>query len=237
MITEQTVFILGAGASAPYEYPTGAGLKDVICNRYQELYKFLTPQRHTEEDIKYAIENKSSQFIEAYRDAPIDMIDSFLESNANHPYFPQIGKNLIALSILRAEKESKFGLDMTKNQELDWYKNLFNLMYVKGSDGYLAFKENKVDFITFNYDRSLEYFLWHSLRTIYSSLDTRDHTPLDLIPFKFIHVYGKIDNFPWEDPPGNEYKSNYNFTDAVNTADNIKLIHERDLAKAQHTAS
>jgi hypothetical protein len=52
-----------------------------------------------------------------------------------------------------------------KNMDRDWYKELFNLMdeKLRGPDAYLDFKENKVDFITFNYDRSLEYFLCHSI--------------------------------------------------------------------------
>jgi hypothetical protein len=43
MITEETVFILGAGASMPYEYPTGAGLKKMICDRFNELFELLIP--------------------------------------------------------------------------------------------------------------------------------------------------------------------------------------------------
>jgi hypothetical protein len=99
---------------------------------------------------------------------------------------------------------------------------------LKGSDGYLDFKKNRVKVITFNYDRSLEHFLYISLLRTYSSIDLTNHKPLDLIPFKFIHVYGKIDNFPWENPSGGEYKSEYSVTDIVNTSDNIKLIHERN---------
>lgn len=31
MITENTIFILGAGASKPYGFPTGAELREQIC--------------------------------------------------------------------------------------------------------------------------------------------------------------------------------------------------------------
>lgn len=40
MITENTVFILGAGGSCPYGYPTGMRLKDLICDKknIEKLY-------------------------------------------------------------------------------------------------------------------------------------------------------------------------------------------------------
>jgi len=34
MITEDTVFILGAGASFPYGYPTGQGLRIQLCKEF-----------------------------------------------------------------------------------------------------------------------------------------------------------------------------------------------------------
>ena len=33
MIETKTVFVLGAGANAPYGYPTGAGLRKEICKK------------------------------------------------------------------------------------------------------------------------------------------------------------------------------------------------------------
>lgn len=237
MITQQTVFILGAGASAPYGYPTGAGLKKLICYETNKLLDQLIPNASAvdyswQKDCTDAIKKNSGKFIDQFRESPGDFIDRFLEANAKVPIIPETGRTLIALSILLAEKESKFLGDMSeKNMDRDWYKELFNLMGEKsrGPEGYLEFKKNKVDFITFNYDRSLEYFLYNSLRQTYGSIDLRKHRPLNLIPFKFIHVYGKIDNFPWEEPPGFEYRTEYRVRDIFNkVGNNIKLIHERN---------
>lgn len=234
MITEQTVFILGAGASAPYEYPTGAGLKRLICYETSKLLNGLIPEferflRHDDEMRKKLIEGHAVEFVKKFKEAPTDFIDRFLETNSKVPNFPETGKILITLSILKAEKDSKF-LGEIKNSDFDWYQKLFNLMDKgsKGSKGYLDFKKNKVDFITFNYDRSLDFFLYNSLKQTYGSIDSREHRPLDLVPFKFIHVYGKIDDFPWEDPPGLEYRAVYSFEDILKASNNIKLIHERD---------
>lgn len=232
MITQPTVFILGAGASAPYGYPTGAGLKNMICSDSTELLNLLNPTNDNQKKTLTKIMENSNEFVQRYSASPVDLIDSFLEANADDNSLTQAGRILIALSILFAEKRSRFLRGIRKeNQKLDWYKNLFELMYkgLKGPYGYLDFKKNRVDFITFNYDRSLEYFLYnHGLLSTYKAIAATDCRPLDLIPFKFTHVYGKIDNFPWEDPPGSQYKDNYNFADIINAADNIKLIHERD---------
>ncbi len=237
MITQQTVFILGAGASAPYGYPTGAGLKKLICYESEELLDQLIPiaddsfESMWQKDQTDAIKIHTPKFIEKFSQAPGDFIDRFLETNAKVPFIPETGRTLIALSILDAEKKSKFLSDEDgKDIALDWYKELFLLMdeNLRGPDAYLEFKKNKVNFITFNYDRSLEYFLYNSLKETYGSIDLRKHKPLDLIPFKFIHVYGKIDNFPWEDPAGFEYRTEYRVRDILSVANNIKLIHERD---------
>lgn len=236
MITKQTVFILGAGASTPYGYPTGAGLKKMICYESRELLDQLIPiaDGHGsgwEKDKKDTIKKHTVKFIERFSQVPSDFIDRFLETNAKVPDIPETGRILIALSILYSEKKSKFLNDEAgKDIALDWYKDLFLLMdeKLRGFDAYLEFKKNKVNFITFNYDRSLEHFLYNSLLQTYGSINLREHRPLDLIPFKFIHVYGKIDNFPWEDPSGSEYGTKYGVRDILRVADNIKLIHERD---------
>ena len=166
--------------------------------------------------------------IKRFCESPIDLIDSFLARNHD---LSQIGKTLIALCILNAERKSRFLREIIAEERIyDWYGLLFNIMVeeLKDEDGYLDFKNNRVDFITFNYDRSLEYFLYDKLKTTYGSIDLIKNRPVDLIPFRFIHVYGKIDNFEWEDPPGLAYKSEYYIRDILRVGGNIKLIHERD---------
>ena len=74
----------------------------------------------------------------------------------------------------------------------------------------------------------MEYFLYDKLKTTYGSINLIKNRPVDLIPFKFTHVYGKIDNLEWEDPPGLEYKRECYIRDILRVSGNIKLIHERD---------
>ena len=234
MIAIETVFILGAGASALYGYPTGAGLKDMICDGLRDLIDLLIPRSESigssfEEDHKKALEENSVAFVEQFCSIPVPLIDRFL---ARNPDIVETGRTLVALCILYSEKNSVFVREIEKEKrKYDWYSQLFEMLAknLNRADGYRDFKENKVDFITFNYDRSLEHFLYDQLKKNYrATIDLIKNKPTELIPFKFIHVYGKIDNFPWEDPPGLEYKSEYSVRDIVKVAQNIKLIHERD---------
>ena len=42
MITEKPVFILGAGASCPYGFPSGAQLRENICLKFNDkFWKFI----------------------------------------------------------------------------------------------------------------------------------------------------------------------------------------------------
>jgi hypothetical protein len=104
MITQQTVFILGAGASAPYGYPTGAGLKRLICYDTRLLLDQLIPKTDggigssLEKDKTDAIKGHAVKFIEKFSLAPGDFIDRFLETNAKVPFIPETGRTLIALN-------------------------------------------------------------------------------------------------------------------------------------------
>src|SRR5947208_1187998 len=97
MIKKYTVFILGAGASKPYGYPTGPeliakmlNLKDEVARVIQECGTGADQWRAFQDSLR-----KSSQ----------GSIDAFLE---RRPDLRGIGKLLIAANILHCENESAF---------------------------------------------------------------------------------------------------------------------------------
>lgn len=52
MITEETVFIIGAGGSALYGFPTGEQLSQLIIGHFPEAYRQLIRQSHITDRAK-----------------------------------------------------------------------------------------------------------------------------------------------------------------------------------------
>lgn len=231
MITEETVLIVGAGGSVPYGYPTGAGLRKDICENFPENYVGLytsTPKvGHEFETLKY---REAETFCKIFKNSSIESIDRFL--SINHEIYGEIGKKAIVLSLLKAELESKFREDIEeKISRQDWYTFLYNKMIstFTDPDSYLRFGENKISIITFNYDRSLEFFLYSSMCNSFSHVQ-RENVAEQLKKLKFIHVYGCLANPPWIDGLNYqrpEQKKQLTPELIDNLYPNIRTIHQR----------
>ena len=233
MITQQTVFILGAGASKPYGYPTGYELRRLIIEDFPKKAANDDFFRHglffDDEDMikrgKEEITYKAKKLSETFERSRTPSIDLFLSRRRE---FDEIGRTAIAQIIFEKEKESKFEYKMDDISQ-DWYSYLYRKMTetLTGPDSYKNFSNNKVSFITFNYDRSLEHFLYDAL---INSFDIPSPTirVKDLFPFKFIHVYGKLENLDWEDKSGVKYDSYF----IPKMVENIKIIYDNESNKS-----
>ncbi|MGH7216991.1 MAG: hypothetical protein ACREIG_07135, partial [Nitrospiraceae bacterium] len=64
------------------------------------------------------------------------------------------------------------------------------------SDGATSttFHENKLSLITFNYDRSLEFYLHRAIKRLWDLDDNEAAEVLKAVPI--IHIHGKIDALP-----------------------------------------
>jgi len=159
MIKTPTLFILGAGASKPYGYLTGAELRADIIKNYGNYYRKLKDDSQKELPDSLETYREIRAFVQIFSNSSISSIDKFLSLNPNAALYGKIG---ITLSILNSEKESRFREGV--NPQEDWYTYLFNRMTeeLREPDDYKNFLKNNVAFITFNYDRSLEYILYES---------------------------------------------------------------------------
>ncbi len=194
MIEEPTVFILGAGASKPYNYPTGAGLKEFITSKlFMELLTYFR-KRYTLDFFREHWEQRAREFVEAFRDTT-GSIDLFL---SRRPKYYEIGKLAILYSIFHYEEKSRFGLD-SHQKEGDWYSYLYERMTASSRrPGEISLSSNQISFITFNYDRSLEQFLYN--RSINSfSEEFRSEILSQLKTLPIMHVYGKVADLEWEE--------------------------------------
>jgi hypothetical protein len=221
MIKENCVLILGAGASAPYGFPTGAGLKSVICNQFGAVWeKFVWDRHQTPISGDYIEEQNiiAKKFVNDFRKFDHDSIDLFLDIFTE---YADIGKKAIFLTILEAENKSKM-----KGRKKDWYTELFKRM-IGTSGNYLKLSENKLTIITFNYDRSLENYLYNILGDFTNSITISEKIE-ELKKIKIYHVYGKLAELPWENENSClEYGGNLWLNQLEDKKDNIKTIFER----------
>jgi hypothetical protein len=177
MIKSKTVFVLGAGASHPYGFPLGRDLLFDVCTI---LANSQSPARDLIKGCYAKTDLEIDCFVNELRGSHIASVDAFLE---NRPDYLSIGKPAIALALIPYERFEKL---VRKRDEYNWYEYLYQQMGATRE----AFRESakQLSFITFNYDRSLEFFFFYSLVNSYAENDARDLFG----ELKIVHVYGKL---------------------------------------------
>lgn len=186
MIERPTVLVLGAGASMPYGFPSGEGLKFRVLSllagktsAFDEMVKLGWDQREVE------------RFVQALRHAGRPSVDAFLE---HRPEFINVGKAAIAQALLPDEKT---GILFTQGDG-KWYEYLYQRM----NSSFETFGENQLAVVTFNYDRSFEHYLHTALMNSYGKSDEECAEKLSTI--RIIHVHGQLGYLPWQPQVGKE---------------------------------
>ena len=225
MIETPITLILGAGASAPYGYPVGRGLKKKIISSLHEMIKndngwvkeFGCPK-----DLIF-------DFAYKFQISKAPSIDSFLERNKENVNFTKIGKIAILDIISQSESESRLfkeeeDYDIMEIYEIDdWYTYLVEKLYGPNIDE--IFENIRV--ISYNYDRSLEAFLINPLEG-YDRISSFKDAVSIMKKFQIVHMYGRLDNLPWEGNwrMGREYGDKIETDTLFDLSEEIKLIHE-----------
>ena len=196
MITTPTVLVLGAGASISYGFPSGLQLKAKICREISNRQGSIIFN-----DLKqFKDENHVQDFYKNLLMSSEMSIDAFLEHNKK---YSEIGRRSIANILLRKEMHAELyenwinkWLDPT-NKDKHWYQLLFSKLNAPLD----KFEHNKLKIITFNYDRSLEYFLLESMKAKYSEQENDIiRKKLNAIPLR--HIYGQLGKLPEYDSEG-----------------------------------
>lgn len=217
MITSPTVFILGAGASCSYGYPSGKDLKEkcVQIVNGKSRTRPDDPQRLSllSERAIISLEECSQEnllsFSTALENSMQLSIDAFLHANRKIPSFKVIGKAAIAQVLLYERQPPQ--------HDDDWLRYLLGLM-ADGATTADEFLQNKVSFVTFNYDSYLEYRIQIALQHSYGITEKEAETYLKQIPI--YHVYGKIDAYKAMHNPNN--------LEWVEASQKIKTIFEAE---------
>jgi hypothetical protein len=106
LFTTDTVLILGAGASIPYGFPSGADLVIRICARGAGAYRAFGIE-----------EQQAAEFIQALRASEQPSVDAFLE---HRPNFMHVGMVAIAATLVECEQEANL------RKPGEWYGYLLN---------------------------------------------------------------------------------------------------------------
>lgn len=183
-----TTFVVGAGASKPYNLPTGRELKVMAV-------RFLTSNEDICRLIRTSLRMKDSaldaHYLNGFREQleshPGDSIDEFLEDRRREKDVVMVGKTVIAALVGKAIKSHR-----EPNPYEDWLRYVVTRMRI-GSDSPDTFVERNYQtrFVTFNFDTFIENKLPRFIHQTYGSPSIRTFLPV-------VHVHGKLEDVPMD---------------------------------------
>lgn len=210
MMTTPTVFVLGAGASADFGFPVGIGLLQTVVS-----FQGGTPGRNKLIELGFS-DRDADQFCSALQYSADASIDAFLEKR---PEFMEIGKVAMAIALIGCERISNLFGDPNG---FNWLKYLFRKMQ---GETFERFAENAVSFVTFNYDRAVEQFLFTALQNAWG--ESEEDVGALMGKIRIIHLHGQLGFLPWQ---SNENVRAFDpIVDSQNiqiAANGIKVVHE-----------
>lgn len=177
MKTKTLLFILGAGASAPYGFPSGAALvRRILDENLMETFG----------DISFDLDIYDSEFGAFQEDlslSDLQSVDAFLENN---PKYIKLGKLIIAYFIAQFESTEFL---YAPGREDNWYQYLVDKML--RNYPFPEIEKNNIGFITYNYDRSLEFYLFNALKRSNQTISEEDCIQR-MSKFPIVHLHGSL---------------------------------------------
>lgn len=250
MQRQRTTFIIGAGASAEVGLPVGERLKDIIskeANFSLELGRFKKGNHELFQTIQeMSSKNKphDRNFVNVYlrsarsifENMPLSIsIDNFLDSRRSEVGTIELGKLLIAHSILLAEQSSKLcikrdqsaGFERVRFEQIvdTWYIKLFQIITEQAEFDQIPELLSNIEFVIFNYDRCVEHFLFHALKQYYSKTDAEVSFALKYL--RVLRPYGSIGPLPWQEYRGVPYGQPVMHEKLIEVSENLRIFTEQ----------
>ena len=213
MITRPTVLVLGAGASAPYGFPTGGEILNQLRDMPDQWRNPIAPECGWAREVHDAL-------IEFLYNSGVFSIDAIAGHRKDiEPY----AKGATAYLVSRQEKERPV---LQAGKQSDWLKYLHNLMFTTPS-GTDPLRPVPLKVITYNHDRSFEFATVRRATTIYGSAE---NAKLKLSQMRVLHVHGSIGPLKhWDTAePHIPFDSPMNSALIKTVWPRIKFIHEQN---------
>ena len=151
-------------------------------------------------------------------------IDRWLENN---PHFALLGKTIICYVI--AKKEELSSNNYSSYEDGNWYSFLWKRKIDPHKLSDLEKNINKMSFVTWNYDRSLEQFLFGRCRKEWT-LETAESIAEVVSQIEIVHLHGEIDLLPWQEKNINIVKAKYgeksDWGISKDRSKNIRIVNE-----------
>ncbi|OAP43275.1 hypothetical protein AU381_27145 [Sinorhizobium glycinis] len=212
MFKDNTVFVIGAGASQEFGLPVGAGLMQTIKQNcsfvlgyggrlqagpapifqyYERIFGREDPAKVNEFNQRL---NASWQIKDGIESA--DSIDEYIFRYSDNPIIAEVGKLQIAYAISVAEMNSILSFEKGFRENLDVADNTWIWAFAKALiNGYRASEVEKIGhnitIITFNYDRCIEHYLEHALPRSFYGMTIEEARGI-VKNIKIVHPYGKL---------------------------------------------
>lgn len=226
----QEIYALIKGQSKGCRKNAGGSIKDAGLDNTKLLGRLLDiAGEKKDHEQPYGVEDFEN-FARDLWNSRLPSIDDFL---FHRPEYSLIGKICILFVLSDYEDAKRFqpfsqiqgGTFVPGHQppcewkypSCGWYEYLFHCLREGTSGDFEKIKQNKLSIITFNYDRSLEHFLFTALQAIYGiQLNEGDIAEFfKRIPVK--HVYGELGILSWKYNHLDEYRQKYHTQpDAIN---------------------
>jgi hypothetical protein len=181
-------FIIGAGASKSYKFPTGNELIELLKDSVNDRYGDQTRQFLKS---KLAISNETLDYFLQKCNSSMFSIDRFISSHYESNDIIKLGKFLITKSLLK--KQHEFSAIQDQIREGAWIEYLLSKLYVQANYEIEEFVKQQVFFVTFNYDMLLELYIWKFIYTNTKlTKEEAQEQSNKIFETRIIHIHGKI---------------------------------------------
>ena len=220
MSRTETVFIVGAGASAEFGLPVGSELiKQIVAGLSYEIefdkvisknYRLFDAIKSSSNNCGFLDYKKYNSFLSSVKHMVSALpesisIDNFIYQQENI-YTTELGKMAIVQSILDSEGRSSLAykrgldgglkIDFSKSRE-SWLAAICKLLSQDTTISNIDCFFDGVKIICFNYDRCIEHYFYNWIKNNYNIHD--DVVVRVMKKLQIIHVYGSVGGMEWQE--------------------------------------